>query len=477
MNEVRGPGEMDFTSPQNLSETWRRWRRGMEYYLTATCTGKTEAQKVAIFMCMIGKDGQEIKDMFELKTGEDGQAVITTAILFEKFEAHCKPKKNLVIERHRFITRDQTPGKSIDQYVTELRTLAASCKWGDLKDYLICSRIVSGILSRVVLARLLQKSDLKLNKAVELSRQQMKLFGSEMNHVNEEKSDEYLFLETVKVESVDQIRRIESEPVLSISACKELGLIRFISAVDRSNEETEVFTTRIKKEYQDVFSGNGFLQWPYHIELDPTVQPVIIPPRRIPFGLEARTKTALDEMCSLGVIVPVDQPTDWVNAMVLVEKKNTDKLQICIDLRPLNKAIKREHYHLPTIEEIITRLSGANAQEVFHKRLHELFYDLDGVETDIGDMLVWGKPVEHEERLEKVLQRARQSNLKLNPDKCKIRHTEVLYIGHVLTGDGIKPDASKLEAITDMPAPEDKYGIQRLLEMMDPSYFALRGEG
>ena len=90
MNEVRGPGEMDFTSPQNLSETWRRWKRGMEYYLTAICTDKTEAQKVAIFMCMIGKDGQEIKDTFEFETRENGQEVITTAILFDKFEAHCK---------------------------------------------------------------------------------------------------------------------------------------------------------------------------------------------------------------------------------------------------------------------------------------------------------------------------------------------------------------------------------------------------
>ena len=49
MNEVGGPGEMDFTSPQNLSGTWSRWKRGMEYYLTATCTDKTKAQKVAIF--------------------------------------------------------------------------------------------------------------------------------------------------------------------------------------------------------------------------------------------------------------------------------------------------------------------------------------------------------------------------------------------------------------------------------------------
>ena len=64
-------------------------------------------------------------------------------------------------------------------------------------------------------------------------------------------------------------------------------------------------------------------------------------------------------MCSQGIIVPVDQSTDWVNAMVVVEKKNTEKLRICIDPRPLNKASKREHYLVPTIEEITTKLSGA----------------------------------------------------------------------------------------------------------------------
>ena len=77
-------------------------KRGMEYYLTATCTDKTEAQKVAIFMCMIGKDRQEIKDTFEFETDENEQEVITMATLFDKFEAHCKPKKNLAVERHRF---------------------------------------------------------------------------------------------------------------------------------------------------------------------------------------------------------------------------------------------------------------------------------------------------------------------------------------------------------------------------------------
>ena len=72
------------------------------------------------------------------------------------------------------------------------------------------------------------------------------------------------------------ITSIESEPVLSISACKELGLIKFISAVDR-DENTEAFAAKITEEYKDVFTGIRCLERPYHIELDPGVQPVINP--------------------------------------------------------------------------------------------------------------------------------------------------------------------------------------------------------
>ena len=166
-NEWKGPGEIDFTNSQNLLETWRHWKRGMEYYLTATCNNRTdEAQKVAIFMCMIGKDVQEIKDTFEFEIGKGGQEVITTEILFGKFEVYCKPKKNLVVEWHSFLTRDQAAGESVDQYVTKLRTLSASCEWGELKDNLICSQVVSGISSIVVGEWLLHESELKLNKAI-----------------------------------------------------------------------------------------------------------------------------------------------------------------------------------------------------------------------------------------------------------------------------------------------------------------------
>ena len=104
------------------------------------------------------------------------------------------------------------------------------------------------------------------------------------------------------------ITSINSEPVFSISACKKLGLIKFIGAVDCKKEDVAAFTTRIKKEYKAVCTGIGCLDCPHHIELESTVQPVIIPSIRIPFGLEDRVKAALLDMCTQSIIVPVDQP-------------------------------------------------------------------------------------------------------------------------------------------------------------------------
>ena len=100
----------------------------MEHFLAATCSGKSEGERVAIFMCMISKDGQEVKDTFEFQTAEDGTDIVATKILFQKFQAYYKPRRNLVINRYNFLTRDQQPGESIDQFVTELPTLTASCE-------------------------------------------------------------------------------------------------------------------------------------------------------------------------------------------------------------------------------------------------------------------------------------------------------------------------------------------------------------
>lgn len=104
-----------------------------------------------------------------------------------------------------------------------------------------------------------------------------------------------------------------------------------------------------------------------------------------------------------------------------------------------------------------TPIGIKSAQEVYQKRISQLFEDLEGVETDIDDILIWGRSKEeHDQRLTLALKRCEDIGLTLNKDKCVISVSSVTYIGHVLTQEGVKPDENKIKAILEMPAPTDK---------------------
>ena len=153
------------------------------------------------------------------------------------------------------------------------------------------------------------------------------------------------------------ISETPSEPVLSVGACKQLNLVKFTQEVksERANERS--YTGQIQEEYHDLFKGLGCLNRPYHMKLDPTVEPVVHPSRKIPHLLRSQLEKNLNEMLKQAVVERVDGPIDWVNSMVVVKKDGS--LRICIDHKDLNKALKREHYQLPTIEEITARMAGA----------------------------------------------------------------------------------------------------------------------
>lgn len=65
--------------------------------------------------------------------------------------------------------------------------------------------------------------------------------------------------------------------------------------------------------------------------------------RREPLALRSALKEELDSLTSLGVIKPVDEPTNWVNNIIIAMKPLGD-LQISIDLKNLKKPLKRERY-------------------------------------------------------------------------------------------------------------------------------------
>ena len=59
------------------------------------------------------------------------------------------------------------------------------------------------------------------------------------------------------------------------------------------------------------------------------------------------------------IIIKVDQPTEWVNSLMVTEKPKTKKLRVYLAPRPLNVANKREHSQIPTLDSITIRLAGA----------------------------------------------------------------------------------------------------------------------
>ena len=109
----------------------------------------------------------------------------------EKFKAYCNPRKNLTYERHIFNTKNQQAGENIDAYVTDLKNKASLCEFSTLKDSLIRDRIVCGIRSDKVRARLLRDPDLTLVKTIDACRA-AETSQTQLEGLTEEKSVDFV---------------------------------------------------------------------------------------------------------------------------------------------------------------------------------------------------------------------------------------------------------------------------------------------
>ena len=148
-------------------------------------------------------------------------------------------------------------------------------------------------------------------------------------------------------------------PLLGAETCQELNFIKVMvneianshimnSVNDKFQLKYGALTEeRILKEYSDVFEDIGCMEGLCHLEADETVRPVVHPPRKVPVALRDHLKEELDKLVGEEIITPVTEPTKWVSSLVIV-----------------NKALKRAHYPLPTIEEVATRLSKARVLSV-----------------------------------------------------------------------------------------------------------------
>lgn len=295
---------------------------------------------------------------------------------------------------------------------------------------------------------------------------------------------------TISVEY--QVVNVHQQPLLSGDICSQLGMIERINIIDK---------------YPELAKTTGTLPGTYSLKIDPSVPPVVHGPRRQPRALLDKIVAKLKEMERDGHITRVTEPTDWVSSMVTVLKK--DKVRICIDPKDLNRAIRREHYPIPTVEEVVASMppkakvfsvidakSGflqikldhrssmltcfnspigrwrwlrlpfgiKSAPEVYQRIMDTMLDGIQGARAIMDDILVAAEDeVKHDKIMRQVVERAVAYNLKLNFTKCKLKASTVKYVGHTLTAEGLQPDEDKIRAVKNMPKPESKEDVRRFL--------------
>lgn len=93
------------------------------------------------------------------------------------------------------------------------------------------------------------------------------------------------------------------------------------------------------------------------IPIDPDVEPVIQPVKRIPFILRDKLDNTLDELLDLNIIERVEEPCSWVSPVLCDQRHSGNDNRLCVDMRQANTAVKRVRHYIPTIDELLHEMN------------------------------------------------------------------------------------------------------------------------
>lgn len=241
-------------------------------------------------------------------------------------------------------------------------------------------------------------------------------------------------------------------------------------------------------------------------------KPIFTKSYRYPQIHKQEVKSQIQTMLDQGIIKPSVSP--WSSPVWVVPKKldasGVQKWRVVIDYRKLNELTIDDKYPLPIITDILDQLgkcsyfstldlaSGFHQVEVSPKDTPKTAFSVenghyeflrmpfglknspstfqrvvDNVMTGLqgeqclvymDDIIIYSSTLEeHLERLRNVFDRLRQSNFKIQPDKCEFLRKEVAYLGHLITENGVRPNPAKIDAIQRFPQPKNPKEIKQFL--------------
>ena len=224
-------------------------------------------------------------------------------------------------------------------------------------------------------------------------------------------------------------------------------------------------------------------------------------------------ESEIEQMLEHNIIEP--STTEWNSPIVMVRKKD-GSYRMAADLRKLNSKCKPINFPLPRAEDIFDSIGQAKANyfsildlvsgywqipldpetkhkagivthhgiwewnklpfglvsapAAFQKTMATVLRDLNWKQVLIyvDDVLVMSSTFdEHLDHLQQVFNRFRIANLTLKPSKCQFAAKEIVYLGYVITKEGIRPDPGKCKVIKTYPTPRNQKQVRQAMGLFN----------
>ena len=163
-----------------------------------------------------------------------------------------------------------------------------------------------------------------------------------------------------------QYNRDQFDSTVSAAECIDLKeqALKDIRKLDIDDSIKEILL-----EFPDIFEETVCeFEGELTLQTEPDAVPIKLPIRSVPFALEKQFKQEQEKMMRDNITEKLEVPSSWLNNYV-IERKHSGKLQICLDPKPLNKAlINNYHCQIPSLESIIHRLANKKSYKIGCKK-------------------------------------------------------------------------------------------------------------
>ncbi|XP_040073116.1 uncharacterized protein LOC115325061 [Ixodes scapularis] len=140
-------------------QPWLNWKASfLNYLVVLEADESSPKRKRALLWSLLGLEGQRIVSTFPSTALAHSETVSEFDVLMTSLDQHFAAKKNVVVERRLFLTRVQSQGESVLEYLGALRHLGSFCDFGESLETRIAEVFLAGLLSSEVQDRVIRES-------------------------------------------------------------------------------------------------------------------------------------------------------------------------------------------------------------------------------------------------------------------------------------------------------------------------------